>query len=198
MRHIFINSYQRVKNMDESKTSQRKTRERTITEKIREDKPYEKNRMSEKILQEAEKIADEARNSLGKYCIEECHAYCCRTGYLVLTEEELKKVLQGKDYKSETKKLKQGKYSLYIGGKDKPCPSLNREFKCECYKDRPQGCREFPLFFKGNEIILSNRCPAVREGKLYPYLARLHALGYKINRPSDDILETIYTSNIEF
>ncbi|MFQ5474254.1 MAG: hypothetical protein ACE5DM_00290 [Candidatus Nanoarchaeia archaeon] len=35
-----------------------------------------------------EAIADRARESISQYCIEECKAYCCRKGYLLLTPEE--------------------------------------------------------------------------------------------------------------
>ena len=40
----------------------------------------------------AEKIANKARKSISKYCIDECHAYCCRKGYLVATPKEYRKI----------------------------------------------------------------------------------------------------------
>ena len=37
---------------------------------------------------DAEKLANEARNAISDYCFNECKAYCCRKGYILLTKEE--------------------------------------------------------------------------------------------------------------
>jgi Fe-S-cluster containining protein len=131
---------------------------------------------------DAEKIADKARNSISKYCIEECKAYCCRKGYLVLKPEEVDRVTQGRakelEEKKILKKLADGKYSLYMGNYDCPCPSL-KDFKCTIHKTKPKTCSDFPLFFHGNNLRLSPRCPAVKNNLMYPYIKRLIAIGYK-------------------
>ena len=36
----------------------------------------------------AERIANKARTCISEFCYEECNAYCCRKGYLILTEKE--------------------------------------------------------------------------------------------------------------
>jgi len=121
------------------------------------------------------RIADRARDSISDYCINSCKAYCCRKGYLVLTKKEAK--LIAKDLDSDClKKNGEDKYSLKL-----PCPALE-DFKCRIYKskNRPTVCREFPLFLEGKTIRVSNRCPACREGMLYPYVKELIASGYTL------------------
>ena len=133
-------------------------------------------------------ITVEARNSISSFCFEECHAYCCRKGYLPLNGKELKAVTKGNlpESKEQVKKMGEDKYSLYMGQSDKPCPSLS-EWKCSIYKDnnRPKVCAEYPIFLdqKKKEVKLSPRCLAVREGKFYGYEAEMLALGYKIAKP---------------
>jgi Fe-S-cluster containining protein len=131
----------------------------------------------------AEKIADEARDSISSYCSEECRAYCCRKGYLVLKPEEVDTVTQGRKeelLKREIlKKLEDGRYSLHMGEYDTPCPSL-KDFRCTIYDKRPDTCRRFPLFIEGDMVKLSPRCLAVKEGKFFPYVKQLMALRYKM------------------
>ncbi len=45
---------------------------------------------------DAEQIAEKARKSISKFCYEECNAYCCRKGYLILNKDEVDVVTQGK------------------------------------------------------------------------------------------------------
>jgi len=134
----------------------------------------------------AEKIADKARNSLSDYCINECKSYCCRKGYLILTPIEVKLVCQGKDKELIEKEvlieMEDGNHSLHLGNKELGgCPSLI-DGKCAIHKDpnRPDTCRTFPVFIEGKKIRLSNRCPAVRANKLYPYVKEFLALGFEI------------------
>lgn len=134
---------------------------------------------------DAEKIAEKARKSISKFCIEECKAYCCRKGYLILNTNEVEEVTQGRKDELEDKKIlkiiKDGRYSLYMGNYDAPCPSF-KDFKCIIYnsKNRPKTCRDFPLFIDGKNVFLSPRCLAVKNGLLYPYMMQLSMLGYKI------------------
>lgn len=144
---------------------------------------------------DAKKLAEKARSSLGRYCSEECHAYCCQKGYLNLTEDELELVLSKKKERFLSSELisKTGdkKFSLYMGEKNLPCPSL-KDYKCVIHKNdkRPLACKEFPLFIWENKVIhISARCPAVREGKLYPYLVKFKLLGYKIDDGPDLVLD---------
>ena len=134
---------------------------------------------------EALKIADKARRSLSKYCSNECKAYCCRDGYLLLTSNEVKlfKDIIKKDLKIMTPKLISNKkrYILDLGLSVEGCPNLIN-YKCSIHKNlkRPKTCKDFPLFIYGNVAVASKRCSAVEENKLYPYLYKLKGLGFNI------------------
>lgn len=131
------------------------------------------------IVIDAENIADEARNSISQYCIDECRAYCCRKGFLILNQSQ--KQLIAPD--ESLKQLENNMFSLNLSPK---CPMLNDDFMCTIYTDklRPDACREFPLFISEKNIHLSSRCPAVREGKFFPYIKQLQMMGYRL-KPLD-------------
>ncbi len=134
---------------------------------------------------DAGQIANKARRSISPFCYDECHAYCCRKGYLVMSKAQANKVTHGKREEFEKrgvlKKMGDDSYSLYMGGSDQSCPSLDG-FKCTIHKSRlrPEACAQFPIFIEGKTVKLSNRCPAVKMGMFYPYIERWMALGYKI------------------
>ncbi|MBU0615231.1 MAG: YkgJ family cysteine cluster protein [Nanoarchaeota archaeon] len=134
---------------------------------------------------EIQRLLNKARRSISSYCINECKAYCCRKGYLVLTQKEHDLILKNSHEKVESlkllKALPNNKFSLYMGNANLPCPSL-LDFKCTIHKskNRPMVCHDFPIFIEDHEIRLSHRCPAVKEDLFYPYMARLKKLGYKI------------------
>jgi len=136
---------------------------------------------------DAKKIAEKARKSISKFCIEECKAYCCRKGYLVLTTEEANLITKGKTKEFEEKgtlsRIKDKKYSLDLWNTEFSCPSLSKDFKCSIHKNpkRPQACKDFPLFIDGKTLKISPRCLAVRCGKLYPYIVKLLKEGYKLS-----------------
>lgn len=133
----------------------------------------------------AERIAQEARASLSSYCSSECKAYCCRKGYLVFTQQEIVSFPQPlmKDLleRGRLKKLDNGSYSLSL---PPACPHLTDDLRCTIHSSplRPKTCGDFPLFLGERTFRLSARCPAVREGKLYPYIAQLLKLGLKIRK----------------
>jgi len=142
------------------------------------------------------KLADDARNGISDFCIEECKAYCCRKGYLVLTIEELELVTKGnvKGLMAKGIVKKHGdKYSLHLGASGFQCPSLDGEFKCTIHKDpkRPSACKQFPVFIWGKMIRVSERCLALKAGKLYPYIKEFERNGY-------GIVDDIPFSDIEF
>ena len=136
---------------------------------------------------DAQQIADEARSSIGQYCMEECHAYCCRKGYLELTKKEaavVMGVLESDVKDTETlKEIEESIYLLDLGNEKVPCPQLNIS-SCRIHKNpcRPQCCKEYPLFFQEDGTIhVSQRCPAVRAGKLYPYIVKLMNIGFVVD-----------------
>jgi hypothetical protein len=144
--------------------------------------------LPKEVVEKANILADEARNSISKYCFEECHAYCCRKGYLVLKPEEVDTVTQGRKEelleKGILKKLKTD-YSLFMGNYDQPCPSMDEKCMCKIHKSpfRSKVCADFPLFIEGDLVRLSIRCPAVKENLLFPFVKQLQALGFKIIKP---------------
>ena len=129
----------------------------------------------------------EARNSISNYCFSECKAYCCRKGYLLLSSKE-KDLVVGDHIKELTDngclvKTEKGEYSLDLDSKHEGCPSLDGH-KCRIHKelDRPKACKDFPLFIWENKIIrMSQRCPAVMNNLLYPYLAEFKSMGYSFS-----------------
>ncbi len=134
---------------------------------------------------DAEYIANKARKAISKFCYEECHAYCCRKGYLILTHKEADLVTQRHTREMIASKmineLKDGKLSMYMGKTDSPCPSL-KDYKCAIHtrKNRPLVCRQFPIFIEDKVVRLSHRCPAVGSGLFYPYITKWKSLGYTI------------------
>jgi len=134
---------------------------------------------------ETDILADRAREALSKYCIEECKAYCCRKGYLVLTAEETD-LLAG-DQKEALQReetiigMEDGKYSFNLNKNG--CPCL-KDSKCAVHNDegRPSACKEFPIFIDGKNIRLSPRCYGIRTGLLYPYIHHFLKLGCRINQ----------------
>ena len=134
---------------------------------------------------DAEKIAEKARKSISKYCFEECGAYCCRKGYLVLTEVEANVITNNNisEFIKEgrIKPVKDNKYSFYLGDYNKPCTCF-KDLKCRVHKnpDRPLACQQFPIFIEGKTIRLSPRCLAVKNNLLYPYVAKMIKAGYKL------------------
>lgn len=140
-----------------------------------------------------EKLADKARKAISKYCMEECRSYCCRKGYLTLTLKELNTVLSGVKDQSDImlKHIKGDNFSIYMGRPNQPCPAFDGE-KCSIHKkkNRPKVCKEFPIFIEGKNIYTSRRCPAVKEGKLYPYLREFIMHGYNIIYPEKVAEET--------
>jgi Fe-S-cluster containining protein len=122
-------------------------------------------------------LIDKARGSIADFCINKCKGLCCRKGKLVLTEDELKLVSQGKKLKPELEKT-----SLYSININKKCPSLGRDIKCKIYFDnkRPQVCKDFPLFVFGKNIVVAPFCTAAKKGLLDSYFKELKAQGYRI------------------
>lgn len=122
---------------------------------------------------------DDARKSIGEFCMNECNAYCCRKGYLVLSEREVKLMI--KDFSHPgLKKLEDGTYSFDL---KTGCPQLSGS-KCLVHKDpgRSPTCSKFPIFLRENKKVhFSSRCPAVKGNKFYGVIAELIQDGYKID-----------------
>jgi Fe-S-cluster containining protein len=134
----------------------------------------------------AERLAMAARDSLSSYCYSECKAHCCRKGHLLLTagEVDLLKDTHKEDLKmiSVQAKTHEKRYVFRLESNVDGCPNL-LNYKCMIHKNpaRPKACREFPIFIRKNKTLTVTRaCPAVKENKLYPYLAEFKMMGYAL------------------
>lgn len=133
----------------------------------------------------AEKMAIAARESISSYCYRECKASCCRKGFLLLTGDEVglmkgacKEELQVIPVELETDE----EGFVFDLGSGEGCPNL-MEYKCTIHDNplRPNACKEFPLFiWPDKTIMVTYACPAVKEAKLYSYLAEFKRMGYKL------------------
>ena len=133
----------------------------------------------------ANQIADAARASLSDYCSSECKAYCCRRGFLLLEKDQVPLFASSEKDSRVIATEKDGggiAYAFDLAGAPDGCPKL-RDHLCIIHKDpaRPKACKDFPLFFWKEKTVMATRvCPAVKENKLYPFLAELKRLGYRI------------------
>lgn len=132
-------------------------------------------------------LADKARNDISDYCMNECKALCCRKGRLVVSREELSEIFHGdeKEIEESSKSIyngKEDKFMLDLHREGKGCPALRDEVLCSIHKSskRPQTCGDFPIFFKGKNIHIHQRCPAAFEGKFYAFSYEATLMGYKI------------------
>jgi Fe-S-cluster containining protein len=130
----------------------------------------------------AEKLAAEARDSLSEFCYTECLAYCCRRGYLLLSEAEVSLMQVNKDdlHQMPCSGDDAIKYIFHLG-KNEGCPNLI-DHKCSIHTNsqRPKACRDFPVFLFEKKVIVSEECPAVDQNRLYPILAEFKKIGYEI------------------
>lgn len=139
-----------------------------------------------------QELVSEARNSISEYCMNECNAYCCRKGYLLLTEKELDLIAGDKRQELEDnefiKKQDNNLFSLSLSNNTGHCPRLEGS-KCTIHKNpnKPSTCEKFPIFLneEKKEIRLSPRCFAVKENKLYSYTHQFLKLGFKINKEEE-------------
>jgi len=133
---------------------------------------------------DAKKIITRARSIICKYCIEECNAFCCRKGYLLLEKKEAEAVVQ-KKLENITEKGPIRKYEdkVYIS-LAKDCPALKKNL-CTIHrkKTRPQLCKDFPIFIDNKTISLSNNCPAITDNIIYAEISQLVRNGYKLEKP---------------
>jgi Fe-S-cluster containining protein len=133
---------------------------------------------------------DRARKSIGDFCANECKAYCCRKGYLVINKKQKELLLKDNlplfQRKALIKQIGDDKWSLFLGDASHPCPAL-KDNKCLLHHHplRPKACKDFPIFQHDNTIIFSERCLAVKQMLFYSVEAKLLSLGYKIKRSRD-------------
>lgn len=137
-----------------------------------------------------EPLLIKARKSIGRFCFEECHAYCCRKGNLNLTAKQATRMPGAVSLSNQT-------FSLSLNN-PMGCPMLCNN-QCTIHKEkwRPSACKEFPLFYDGKTLRVSSRCTAVNAGLLYPFLAKIHLAGVPITYSNIDSGEWL-TQNLDF
>ena len=129
-------------------------------------------------------IADEARESISDFCINECHSYCCRKGYLIVSSD-LANLMSG-EYKERLilektlRELIDGKFSINFENSLGVCPSL-KDSRCLIHdnKERSLTCMDFPIFILGKKIKISNRCPAKKQNKFFKFEHEARQLGFE-------------------
>lgn len=140
-------------------------------------------------MEKIEKLADEMRESLSDFCINECKAFCCREGHLIVRDDELDLICSSEAIVERLKtegaiqEKMFGKNLLSFKNSCGSCPALDLEnCKCKIHSNhaRPRTCKEFPIFIFGKEIKISSRCPAKTEGKFFKFEKDAERLGYKI------------------
>ena len=133
---------------------------------------------------DAFELVNEARSSIGTYCMNECKAQCCRRGFLpLLNKQQMDAVIGRKQNEFIKSKIITKKNNISILDMNKhQCPKLTEDFKCGIYnnKERPQSCADYPLMLANNMLIAASNCPAVQNGLLNKYFSELKKLGVKI------------------
>ncbi len=123
----------------------------------------------------AEIISKKARRSISRFCYEECNAYCCRKGFLILSKEQLDLVT--KNVAKDIVKVSPDEWSMKLSP---ACPCLI-DNKCSIHdqEKRPKACCDYPLFLYEKTYRLSDGCLAVMRNKFYKFEIQMHKLGYK-------------------
>ncbi len=136
---------------------------------------------------DSEELLNIARFSIGHYCMTSCKSKCCSQGSIIVYSiDNVNAMSQSKERATELldKKFvlarKDGYFEFQF---DKcKCPSLTSDMKCSIFNSefRPKMCKEFPLFIRGNLLVVSSFCPAVKDGTFDPYLKEFENKGFKI------------------
>ena len=130
-----------------------------------------------------DQLLDEARSSIGWFCMSECKALCCRKGSVPLRDTaEVDVVVDGMSQEwKELKLLTKEDNGLHLLHVEKHgCPRLTQDFKCSVYDKRPQACRDFPLYVLGKKIVAAAWCPAVQKGLFEKHFDELKKRGFSI------------------
>jgi Fe-S-cluster containining protein len=138
-------------------------------------------------FKQAEQIADKARASISDFCINECGAYCCRKGYIMVRQHQLNQMAskEKQEILEKEGKIKEypfaGKIQVDFTNSLGGCPALKNNM-CTIHKnpERPRVCHEFPIFILGDKIKISQKCPAHQNNKFYPFIREFKELGFEI------------------
>jgi Fe-S-cluster containining protein len=137
------------------------------------------------ISTEVDTIADNARNSISDYCINNCKAKCCKRGKLVLFNEKEVNAIVG-EHKQKyieqnilTVNPKTSNYHYDL--EKKSCKNLTTKNLCSIHNlnSKPRICRDYPLFILGKYVIVAQDCQAAQNNLLDKHVLEIVKLGYK-------------------
>jgi Fe-S-cluster containining protein len=142
--------------------------------------------MKEEEKKIIDNIANEARSSIGDFCMNICKAKCCQRGFLLLMNQKETQAIVGNNtekYLNEKILKRSNNNFLWYDLEKKPCKNLIKEKSfCTIHKNqnKPRVCSDYPIFLVKNFVIFSNTCEAVQEGLLDNYKQKFEILGLKV------------------
>jgi len=95
-----------------------------------------------------QQLIDDIANSLTLYC-EECGAACCNAGKIALDR---------KSARFFARKISHNGFDVV--NLENGCEHL-KDGRCAIYPDRPDTCRQFPLFLRHKTLFVATCCPAI-------------------------------------
>ena len=116
-------------------------------------------------------LAQEARTSLSTFCSQTCKALCCKSGQLIVSETE--SIL----FPTTRTERPDGLYAIQIAPK---CIHLNSNNQCSIYDSRPKPCRDFPVYVRGETIVIAGWCQGQQAGLLQEFVIQFEKLGCKV------------------
>lgn len=131
------------------------------------------------VTLDTDSLLDNARASLGSYCMTVCKAKCCNKGKLLLSQKEAIMLTKRLSHPQLTKR-DDGCFDLSLA---QGCPSLKGS-ACGVYSQRPKMCRDYPIFDRGlndtRRIVFASSCEGNEIGLLQAYKEELLRRGLKV------------------
>jgi len=112
---------------------------------------------------------------LSDYCVNVCHANCCKVGKIILCKNEFIAITNN-CVSSQILQRNDGYYELSMSPS---CPSL-KDSKCLIYNtiNKPRICSEYPFFLRGTSLFVATSCLAIQNGVIN--LEELKSKGIKV------------------
>lgn len=130
-------------------------------------------------------LLSQARNSLGPFCKNTCHAQCCKLGKLLLSSKKQVRIISKGKMKrlyarSQLQDISSRRTDLILAPFG--CPALTPSSTCSIFHSsfRPKICDEYPLFLRGKTVFVASSCLALRQGLLQETLQEIQSKGYRV------------------
>ena len=118
--------------------------------------------------QHIEDFVKKVRLMEADYCVSYCKARCCKKGKIFLSRKQAEKITRNKvvAYMKMGKLLKRDVCNFELN-LEKGCPALSEDNKCRIHISviRPEICREFPIFIRGEKVFVASFCPITSSKK---------------------------------